>query len=200
MASWRDRINKFSGKTRFVVSRIFIHLGGSEATPILGTLNNVAREAVAAEGDMEVLGEGLVKVSQNLLQMSTHWQSASNEGDVFWDEGEAGDYVNELFTDSSQRYLSEPSFDEPLAEADSFTLPITRNVVVILGVALEGESPDLETNLADIEALEYGLKALINLHYQGKLRAIQIHFSPAQLGEELTDEQLLTNFPELIPL
>jgi len=41
---------------------------------------------------------------------------------------------------------------------------------------------------------------LINLHYQSRLRAIQVHFSPAQLGEELTDEQLLLNFPELIPL
>ena len=39
--------------------------------------------------------------------MSQYWQSAGNEGDVVWDEGEAGDYVNELFTDSAQRYLSE---------------------------------------------------------------------------------------------
>ena len=200
MTSWRDRINKFSGKTRFVVCRIFIHLSGQEATPILGILNRVATEAIEADGDMEVLGEGLVTVCQNLLQMSTCWQSAGNEGEVFWNEGEAGDYVNELFTDSSQRYLSEPSLSEPLTEEDSLTIPITRNVVVMLGVALEGESPDLETNLADIEALEYGLKALINLHYQEKLRAIQIHFSPAQLGEELTNDQLLANFPELLPL
>ena len=44
------------------------------------------------------------------------------------------------------------------------------------------------------------LKALINLHYQEKLRGIQVHFSPARLGDELTNEQLLLNFPELIPL
>ncbi|HHP7230125.1 MAG TPA: DUF1517 domain-containing protein [Xenococcaceae cyanobacterium] len=200
MTSWRDRLNKFSGKTRFVVCRIFIHLGGQEVTPILGILNRVARDAIAADGDMAVLGEGLVTVCQNLLQMRIYWQSAGNEGEVFWDEGEAGDYVNELFTDSAQRYLSEPSFSQPLSEAEALTLPITRNVVVMLAVAVEGESPDLETNLADIEALEYGLKALINLYYQEKLRAIQIHFSPAQLGEELTNDQLLANFPELIPL
>ena len=155
MTSWRDRINKFSGKTRFVVCRIFIHLSGQEATPILGVLNRVATEAIEADGDMEVLGEGLVTVCQNLLQMTTYWQSAGNEGEVFWNEGEAGDYVNELFTDSSQRYLSEPSLGEPLTEEDSLTIPITRNVVVMLGVAFEGESPDLETNLADMEALEY---------------------------------------------
>jgi hypothetical protein len=70
----------------------------------------------------------------------------------------------------------------------------------MLTIASEGESPELEDNLADLEALEYGLKALINLHYQEKLRAIQIHFSPARLGDELDGEQLLLNFPELVPL
>ena len=199
MANWRDRISKFSGKTRFVVSRTFIHLAGAEIAPMLGVLNRVAREAIEADGDLEVLGEGLVSVCQNLLQMSTYWQSAANEGDVLWDEGEAGDYVNELFTDSASRYLSEidtveDNDDEPLS------LPVTRNLVIMITVAFEGESPDLETNLADLEALEYGLKALINLHYQEKLRAIQIHFSPARLGDELDGEQLLLNFPELIPL
>ncbi|MGF1539237.1 MAG: DUF1517 domain-containing protein [Pleurocapsa sp.] len=196
----RDRLNKFIGKTRFVVARIFVHLAGDEIAPLLGILNQVAREAIDSDGDLEILGEGLVTVCQNLLQMSTYWQSAANEGDVFWDEGEAGDYVNELFTDSAQRYLSEVNLESPLAEDEPLTLPVTRNLVVMIAVAMIGEAPDLETNLADIEALEYGLKALINLHYQEKLRAIQIHFSPAQLGDELNGEQLLINFPELIPL
>jgi hypothetical protein len=200
MSFWRDRISKFSGKTRFVVSRIFIHLAGEEVAPILGVLNRVAREAIDADGDLEILGEGLVTVCQNLLQMNTYWQSAGNEGDVFWDEGEAGDYVNEIFTDSAQRYLSEVDTTQNIDQDEPLSLPVTRNLVVMLTVAFEGEAPDLENNLADIEALEYGLKALINLHYQEKLRAIQIHFSPAKLGDELNGEQLLLNFPELIPL
>jgi len=200
MSSWRDRISKFSGKTRFVVSRIFIHLAGEEVAPILGVLNRVAREAIDADGDLEILGEGLVTVCQNLLQMNTYWQSAGNEGDVFWDEGEAGDYVNEIFTDSAQRYLSEVDTTQNIDQDEPLSLPVTRNLVVMLTVAFEGEAPDLENNLADIEALEDGLKALINLHYQEKLRAIQIHFSPAKLGDELNGEQLLLNFPELIPL
>jgi hypothetical protein len=200
MTSWRDRLNQFSGKTRYVVSRLFIHLSGKEAAPLLGVLNQVARDAIDADGDIAALGEGLVRVCQTLLQMNTYWQSAANEGDVFWDEGEAGDYVEALFTDSAQRYLSEPNLGQTLTEEESLSLPITNNLVVMIAVAYEGEVADLETNLADIEALEYGLKALINLHYQEKLRAIQIHFSPAQLGDELTNDQLLTNFPELIPL
>ncbi|MCC0176261.1 DUF1517 domain-containing protein [Waterburya agarophytonicola K14] len=198
--SLRDRFSKFSGKTRFVVSRVFIHLAGDEIAPMLGVLNRVVREAIDADGDLEVLGEGLVSVCQNLLQMSTYWQSAGNEGDVVWDEGEAGDYVNELFTDSAQRYMSEIDPTQDIGSDEPLSLPVTRNLVIMLAVAFEGESPDLENNLADMEALEYGLKALINLHYQEKLRAIQIHFSPAKLGDELNGEQLLLNFPELIPL
>jgi uncharacterized membrane protein len=87
-----------------------------------------------------------------------------------------------------------------VGEKEPLTLPVTDNLVVMITIAFEGESAALETSLADREVLEDGLKSIINLHYQGRLRAIQVHFSPAQLGDELTNEQLLLNFPELLPL
>ena len=200
MSSWRDRLNRLGGRTRYVVCRLFIHLAGEEVAPLLGILNRAAREAVESDGDLDVLGEGLVEICQNLLQYDIYWQSAANEGDVFWNEGDAGDYVNELFTDSAQRYLSEPDLSEPLKSDDPLSVPVTRNLVVMITVAYTGEVPELETNLASIDALQAGLKALINLHYQERLEAIQVHFSPAQLGDELTNDQLLLNFPELVPL
>jgi hypothetical protein len=199
MSSLGDRLKKFAGKTRYVVCRVFLHLYGKEIAPLMGILNRAGREAIDSEGDLEVIGEGLGEICQNLLQNNLYWSSVSNEGDVFWDEGEAGDYVNELFTDSAGRYLSE-SFDTEVGEDTPLTLPVTDNLVVMITIAFEGESPALETSLADREALEDGLKAIVNLHYQGRLRAIQVHFSPAQFGDELTAEQLLLNFPELIPL
>jgi uncharacterized membrane protein len=200
MSAWRDRFNQFTGKTRYGVCRLLIHLTGSDVAPLLGVFNRTAREAIEAEGDLAVLGEGLVEICQTLLQMNLYWQSAANEGNIFWDEGEAGDYVNELFTDSAQRYLSQPDFSQTADDKVPLSLPVTPNLVVTISVAFEGEVPELETNLADREALEEGLKALINLHYQEKLQAIQVHFSPAQFGDELTNDQLLLNFPELIPL
>lgn len=195
----RDAFNKMMGKTRYVVSRLMLHLSGSDVAPILGVLNSNGRTAVNADGEITVLGDVLVEICQTLLQYDEYWLSASNEGEFFWNEGEAGDYVNELFTDSAERYLSEPDFnsddgDEPLS------LPATRNVVVMITVAYEGEEPDLETDLSNIEALKYGLKALINLNYKEKYRAVQVHFSPARLGDELTNDQLLQYYPELIPL
>ncbi|MBE9234500.1 DUF1517 domain-containing protein [Anabaena aphanizomenioides LEGE 00250] len=192
--------NKMMGRTRYVVCRLFVHLAGSEVAPILGVLNRAAREAIEADGDLEVLGEGLVEICETLLRYDQYWLSAANEGDVFWNEGEAGDYVNELFTDCAQRYGAEfdisssSGFDQPLS------IPVTRNVVIMVTVAYEGEVPELETDLSNIQALKEGLKAFINLHHNHKLRAIQVHFSPAQLGDELTNDQLLQYFPELIPL
>lgn len=197
MSSWRDRFNRMGGKTRFAVCRIFVHLAGDEVAPLLGVLNQAARDAIDAEGDLPTLGEGLVEICQSLLQYDLYWRSAANEGDVFWDEGDAGDYVSELFTDSAQRY----GVDLPTTNPDDLLmLPITQNLVVILTVAYEGEVPALETDLADLAALKAGLQAIINLNYDNRLRAIQVHFSPAQLGDTLTTEQLILNFPELIPL
>ncbi|MBW4489611.1 MAG: DUF1517 domain-containing protein [Trichocoleus desertorum ATA4-8-CV12] len=199
MNSWRDRFNQMSGRTRFVVCRLMLHLAGQEVAPILGVLNRAGRQAVDSDGDLKVLGEGLVEICQTLLQNDLYWQSAANEGDVFWNEGEAGDFVTDLFTDSAQRYLSEPDFSQS-PENEPLSLPVTHNLVVMLTVAFEGEVPELETDLASMEAMAAGLRALINLHYQDNLRAVQVHFSPAQLGDELTSDQLLLNFAELVPL
>ena len=197
MSSW---LNRMTGRTRFVVCRLFLHLAGQEVAPLLGVLNRAARQAIDSDGDIEVLGEGLVEICQSLLQYDEYWLSAANEGDVFWDEGAASDFFNELFTDSAQRYLSEPDLNTAAGIQEPFSLPVTQNLVVMITVAFEGEVPELETNLADINALKAGLKAMINLNYQEKLRSLQVQFSPAQLGDELTNDQLLQNFPELIPL
>ncbi|MER3478054.1 MAG: hypothetical protein C4287_18310, partial [Leptolyngbya sp. ERB_1_2] len=164
MSSWSDRLNQFTGRSRFMVCRVFIHLAGNEVAPLLGVLNQAGRKAIESEGDLQVLGEGLVEVCQSLLQYQTYWRSAANEGDVIWDEGEAGDYVNELFTDSAQRYLSAPELEtDTETSTESLTLPVTQNLIVMITIAAEGEVPELETDLADLRALQAGLKALINL-------------------------------------
>ncbi len=197
MSAWRDGLNRMSGRTRLAVCRILLHLAGAEVAPLLGVLNQTAREAVEAEGDLPALAAGLGQVCQSLLHYDLYWRSAANEGDVFWNEADAGDYVAELFTDSAQRYgveiSAEPNDDILLS------LPVTQNLVVILTLAYEGEIAALETDLADLSALKAGLKQIISLN-PDRVRAVQLHFSPAELGDLLTPEQLIMNFPELIPL
>lgn len=203
MSTLGDRFNRMTGKTRFVVCRIVVSLRGAEITPLLGTLNRAARIAIDSEGDLEVMGEQLDTIANQLIDLQPYWQSACNEGDVFWDEGEAGDYVNELFADSAQRYQADIDLgntSDTDTTNDPLTLPVTENVLVSLTIATEGEVPALETDLADLDALTDGLKTLSTLHYQERLRAVQVHFAPAKFGDRLTDEQLLSNYPELIPL
>lgn len=198
MGSIGDRWREMRGKTRFVVCRVLIHLTGTAASPLLGTLNRAGQAAIAADGDLAAVGEGLVEVCQHLRQLDEHWYAAANEGDVVWDEGDASDYFEELFADSAQRYLAQPEAADDGEE--TLVLSPTENLVVMLTVAAEGEVPQLETDLAEFEALQAALDALVRLHYQDKLQAIQIHFSPARFGDVLTAEQVLSNFPELIPL
>ena len=200
MDSLGDRFNQMTGKTRFVVCRLFLHLAGKEVAPLLGVLNSAARDVIDADGDIQIYGEGLAEICQSLLQYDVYWQSVSNEGDVFWDEGEAGDFVEELFTDSAQRYHSGIEVEGLEYPNEVLSVPITQNLIVMLTVAYEGDVPALQTDLSNISALKTALKELINLHYQDRLRAVQVHFSPAQLGDELTSDQLLLHFPELIPL
>ncbi|GAB4465929.1 MAG: DUF1517 domain-containing protein [Elainellaceae cyanobacterium] len=195
-----DRFQRLSGKTRFVVCRIFLHLAGREVAPLLGVLNQAGQRAIASEGDLDALGDELVTLCDHLLEYEPYWQSAANEGDVFWDEGEAGDYVTELFTDSAQRYGSGAELLDSEDSEDALILPITQNLLVMITVAYEGEVPTLETDLTSASALRMGLKSIINLHHNEKLRAIQVHFSPAQLGDELTYDELLQYYPELVPL
>ena len=195
-----DRFKKFVGKTRYVVSRIMIHLEGDEISPLLGVLNRNAIKAIDADGDMDAMGESLESICQSLLEYQVYWQSAANEGDVFWKEEEAGDYVEDLFADSASRYLSEPDYSEDSDDDSPLSLPTTDNIVVMLTVAFTGEVPEIETDLAQLDSLTNGLKALISLHYKQQYEAIAIHYSPARLGETLTSDQTIVNFSELIPL
>jgi uncharacterized membrane protein len=70
----------------------------------------------------------------------------------------------------------------------------------MITVAFTGEDDTIQANLADVGRMRMALKTIINLHYQNRLEAVQVHFSPAQLGDQLSDDQVLQNFPELMPL
>jgi uncharacterized membrane protein len=198
VGSLADRFNQFTGRTRIVVCRILLHLSGEDIAPLLGVLNQIGADAIDHDGDLQIVGEGLVELCTSLLRYETYWVAASNEGDVVWDEGEADDYVNQLFMDSAQRYLSGSEFAEGDSDTIS-TLPV-QNIVVMITIAAEGEVPALETDLANIAPMKQALQNLASLHAQGRLRAIQIHFSPAAYGDVLTADQVLENFSELVPM
>ena len=201
MNAWNDRLNKLTGKTRFVVSRILIHLKGPEVPTLLGVMNRAAQDAIDNNGDLYVLGQSLVEICENLLQRESSWLAASNEGEVLWSEEEASEYLNELFTDSTSRYLSDAGEErDSLDDSEALKIPMTSNLVVMITIACEGDVPKLEADLADISALKQALSQLCTLQSKDRFRAIQLNFSPDQIGYVLTDDHVLQQFPELIPL
>ena len=200
MNAWNDRLNKLTGKTRFVVSRILIHLKGPEVPTLLGVMNRAAQDAIDNDGDLYVLGRSLTEICENLLQRESSWLSACNEGEVLWSEEEASEYLNELFTDSTSRYLSDVGEEADSPDDAALKIPMTSNLVVMITIACEGEVPQLEDDLADISALKKALSQLCTLQSQDRFRAIQLNFSPDQIGYVLTDDHVLQQFPELIPL
>ncbi|MGL6283447.1 MAG: DUF1517 domain-containing protein, partial [Microcoleaceae cyanobacterium] len=171
---------------------------------LLGVLNKAAIESLEAqeaeEDFLEVLGEELVNVCRSLLEYDTYWRSVFNEGDIFWDEGEAGNYYNECDIKLMSRYKTSINSENILDDDQLLSLPPTGNLVVMLLIAYEGEVPEIETDLSNIKAIKEALQSIINLHHNGQLRGISIQFSPAEFGDELTDEQVLLNFSELVPL
>ena len=200
MNAWNDRLNKLTGKTRFVVSRILIHLKGPEVPTLLGVMNRAAQDAIDNDGDLYVLGRSLTEICENLLQRESSWLSACNEGEVLWSEEEASEYLNELFTDSTSRYLSDVGEETDPPDDSALKIPMTSNLVVMITIACQGEVPQLEDDLADISALKKALSQLCTLQSQDRFRAIQLNFSPDQIGYVLTDDHVLQQFPELIPL
>lgn len=187
----------FSRK-RFVVTRIFVHLRGNGVAPLLGALNQSIRTEEAA---VDSIGKGLVDACQAVLDFDRYWYAAANEGEVFRDEGSAGAHFQELQTEADSYFANDVlEASDPPAEADPLTLPATDNVIAIATLAYTGESAALEAGLDAADLLTEALKAAIDLHYQNRLKGVQIHFMPAQLGDELTEDRILEYFPDLIPL
>jgi hypothetical protein len=197
--SLRDSFNSLTGKSRFVVSRLFIQLAGTGFGPLWGQLQQFQVEANRSDGDLDIMGEGLVSLCEALSRRSIEWTAAANEGEVFWDEGEAADYINELFMDSAARYVLEED-EEPSGDQSTLTLSGVQTLVVSIAWAYIGEIPDLEANLADVEALKRALIALPNLHFSHQLEALQVHFCPVRPEYPLSPDQLLEYFPELSPI
>ncbi|MBW4620104.1 MAG: DUF1517 domain-containing protein [Cyanosarcina radialis HA8281-LM2] len=203
MDSWYDLPRKLSRPTSITGCRILIHLAGKKVAPLLGLLNAKAREALEAEGDLDLVGEGLVEICQRLLQAETDWHSAAHESYIFDDEDEAANYVDELLADCNPKSWMEEStalLDRSSTELGLFSIPITENLLIAIAAAFEGRVKSLETNLTDPTSLEAALTALIKLHEQGKFQSLQVQFLPTRLGKKLTSKQISLNFPELVKL
>lgn len=185
----------FSRK-RYVVTNVFVALDEAAFGPILELCGEAQRRIVANADDFAVATAELARVAGAILDRRDHLTHAACFGEVYDDEGDAEAAGQSAFADLSTRYLSAADDGGPATEA----MPGERRAVVMLTIAYEGEERALEGDLGSVVDVENALKAIIELHHQGRLLLAHVHHAPAHPEDKLTDEQLLVNYPELLTL
>lgn len=185
-------------RRRLVVSNVLVGLEGEgrdRAFPIVAA--EVKR--IADEGDdFEVTIDALIHVAETLLELEPSWSHVANWGEVFGKEEDAATYAEECFADAAGRYLSSGR-DEggPSTEAGA---DAGRLMVVTLTVGYEGEHRAIEKTLATRLDLSSALSAIVSLAREGRVDLAHLHLAPAAPGDELTEDRLLMNYPELLGL
>ena len=187
----------FGRKRRFVVTNLFVAVDESAFSAIL-TLCSGAQKRIADSGDdFAVASEELAHVAGGLLDRLDSATHAACFGEVFDDEGEAGDHGQECFAELSTRYLAAP---DDARGAPEQAMPGERRAVVMLTVGYEGERPALENPPDSVVALKEALTQLVALHHMDALLLAHVHHAPSHPEDKLTDEQMLANYPELLSL
>lgn len=185
----------FSKKKRYVVSNVFVALDQAAFARALDVCAR-AEEEIATDGeDFAAASAAVAKVAGFLLDATDHATHAAVFGEQFKDEGDAGAYGQQCFTELSTRYLAGPDGGEATR-----ALPGEKRAVVMLTVAYEGERPALEEPPGSVLALQAVLKDILALHHANALLLAHIHHAPAHTQDKLTDEQLLAHYPELLSL
>jgi len=186
-------------KKRYVVTTLLVGLEGRSAAPLLGALTQASGRILDSDGEFEVASQEIAGVCGALLDYETAWNRAANWGEAFTKEEQAGDYGAETFSDLSQRYLSSSATEGSVLSVPNTARP-PQNIVVMITVAYQGEIPELEANLHSLTQVKSALKAIVALHHKDQLQLAHLHFAPAQFGDDLDEEQLLVNYPELVTL
>lgn len=185
----------FSRK-RFVVATILVGLEDPGRRRVFDVVSHAMQRIVDSDGEFEIASEELARVAQVLLEYESAWTYSANWGEVFSKEEDAARYGEESFADCSGRYLSDTDGSGE-GEAPSTEHGVS---VVMLTIAYEGETPQLEKTLATKQELADGLAAIIALHRREQLLLAHLHQSPGTIDETLTEDQMTVNYPEMMSL
>jgi Protein of unknown function (DUF1517) len=185
----------FSKKKRYGVTNVFVALDQAAFSRVLDVCARAEDEIAAGGEDFAIASAAVAKVAGFLLDATDHATHAAVFGEQFRDEGEAGAFGQECFTELSTRYLSGPDGGEATR-----ALPGEKRAVVMLTVAYAGERPALEEPPGSVLALQAALRDILALHHANGLLLAHIHHAPAHPDDKLTDEQLLVHYPELLSL
>lgn len=152
------------------------------------------RFAEQMEGDEEVANH-VPSLCHALLDCSPLMHSVSNAGNVWRTEGEALAEMNAAYEDAASRYAEVEQASEE--QFKSNWLVVTLNFCYERLRSFDA----IECSINTLEGVEEALKELALLCLEdGCLRAFDLHWSPATPQDNLTDDQVIEYYPELLPL
>jgi hypothetical protein len=183
-------------KERYVVTRITLNYG-TDCNDLLGLCNSLKNITDPKEFS--------IKVSQVLYELSTRTPlKVSNTGDVFESFEAADQDFDSLVSKCRQTFYS------PIEVTDDTKPPIdtevpknfgkSENIIIDIVVLYEGELSAVENDLSlSAKGLESALSELSEAAEIGRVKAAAAFTLPLA-GDDLTEDQVLINFPELLPL
>lgn len=174
----------------------------AERNNIMGTLSNLAEKNGAMSGRNDI-AKLLSEASLALLRKQGDWNSAAYEGELFRSGGQAAEPAfQKLAVKERAKFEEETSSFATIQPSSMGSTPT--QVVVSIVVALRGTSTGyMKNNLRSISDVSTCLQGLATdaLTDNGEnIMAVEVLWTPSEVGNTISSRELIEDYPELIRL
>ena len=174
----------------------------AERGNIMNTLSMLAEKnsALSGRGDIAKL---LSEASLALLRKQSDWNSAAYEGELFRGSGQSAEPAfQKLAIKERAKFEEETSSMATVRPSNIGSTPT--QVVVSIVVALRGKSSGyMQQNLrsiSDVSACLQGLAADALTDGGDNIMAVEVLWTPSEVGNTISSRELIEDYPELIRL
>lgn len=180
---------------KYVTAEISISFLG-DTSALYPFLHNFADQVIDNDGDMAIIAQQLPLLCHALLDHSMLFHGVSNCGDVWNSEESASAALSKLYEEESAKYAVIDQVPETQVKSDW--------LVVSLSFCYErGRTPAeaIECEIKSVEGTVDAFKQLSSISSTtDSLRAFNLHWSPSTVDDNLSDDQIIEYYPNLITL
>ena len=174
----------------------------AEKNNIMGTLSNLAEKNGAMSGRNSI-AKLLSEASLALLRKQGDWNSAAYEGELFRNAEKAAEPAfQKLAIKERAKFEEETSSFASIQPSSMGSTPT--QVVVSIVVALRGTSSGYMKNnlrsISDVSTCLQGLAADALTDNGENIMAVEVLWTPSEVGNTISSRELIEDYPELIRL
>ena len=174
----------------------------AEKNNIMGTLSNLAEKNGAMSGRNSI-AKLLSEASLALLRKQGDWNSAAYEGELFRNAEKAAEPAfQKLAVKERAKFEEETSSLASIQPSSMGSTPT--QVVVSIVVALRGTSSGYMKNnlrsISDVSTCLQGLAADALTDNGENIMAVEVLWTPSEVGNTISSRELIEDYPELIRL